>query len=114
MGRDVWQGLIRLVVLAVLPDKPLEHALVAGRRFGKAALVEEQEVGIAPDIDRGGLAPVLHSPLQRLVPLKVPRKPSAIAANAGKMIVNGNRIQIKWKQLEKLLIPSTPYSEIGS
>ena len=28
MGRDVRQGLIRLVVLVVLPDKPLEHALV--------------------------------------------------------------------------------------
>lgn len=61
MGRDVRQGLIRLVVLVVLPDKPLEHALVAGRRFGKAALVEEQEVGITPDIDRGGLAPVLQT-----------------------------------------------------
>ena len=69
MGRDVRQGLIRLVVLVVLPDKPLEHALVAGRRFGKAALVEEQEVGVTPDIDRGGLAPVLHSPLQRLIDL---------------------------------------------
>ena len=69
MGRDVRQGLIRLVVLVVLPDKPLEHALVAGRRFGKAALVEEQEVGVPPDIDRGGLAPVLHSPLQCLVDL---------------------------------------------
>ena len=69
MGRDVRQGLIRLVVLVVLPDKPLEHALVAGRRFGKAALVEEQEVGVAPDIDRSGLASVLHSPLQRLVDL---------------------------------------------
>ena len=61
MGRDVRQGLIRLVVLVVLPDKPLEHALVAGRRFGKAALVEEQEVGVTPDIDRGGAAlSVLH------------------------------------------------------
>ena len=28
MRRDVRQGLIRLVVLVVLPDKPLEHALV--------------------------------------------------------------------------------------
>ena len=54
------------MVLVVLPDKPLEHALVAGRRFGKTALVEEEEVGI-PDIDRGGLASVLHSPLQRLI-----------------------------------------------
>lgn len=69
MGRDVRQGLIRLVVLVVLPDKPLEHTLVTGRRFGKAALVEEQEVGVAPDIDRGGLASVLHSPLQCLVDL---------------------------------------------
>ena len=67
MGCDVRQCLLRLVVLVVLPDKPLEHALVTGRRFGKAALVEEQEVGVAPDIDRGGLASVLHSPLQRLV-----------------------------------------------
>ena len=69
MGRDVRQGLLRFVVLIVLPDKPLEHALVTGRRFGKAALVEEQEIGVAPDIDRGGLASVLHSPLQRLVDL---------------------------------------------
>ena len=69
MGRDVRQGFFWLVVLVVLPDKPLEHALVTGRRFGKAALVEEQEVGVAPDIDRGGLASVLHSPLQRLVDL---------------------------------------------
>ncbi len=69
MGRDVRQGLLRFVVLVVLPDKPLEHALVTGRRFGKAALVEEQEVGVAPDIDRGGLSSVLHSPLQRLVDL---------------------------------------------
>ena len=70
MGRDVRQGFFWLVVLVVLPDKPLEHlehTLVTGRRFGKAALVEEQEVGVAPDIDRGGLASVLHSPLQRLV-----------------------------------------------
>lgn len=29
MGRDVRQGLIRFVVLVVLPDKPLEHALVS-------------------------------------------------------------------------------------
>lgn len=69
MGRDVRQGLLRLVVLVILLDKPLEHALVTGRRFGKAALVEEQEVGVAPDIDRSGLASVLHSPLQRLVDL---------------------------------------------
>ena len=55
MGRDVRQGLLRLVVLVVLPDKPLEHALVTGRRFGKAALVEEQEIGVAPDIDRAAL-----------------------------------------------------------
>ena len=47
MGRDVRQGFIRLVVLVVLPDKPLEHALVTGRRFGKTALVEEQEVGVS-------------------------------------------------------------------
>ena len=44
MGRDVRQGFFWLVVLVVLPDKPLEHTLVTGRRFGKAALVEEQEV----------------------------------------------------------------------
>ena len=69
MGCDVRQGLLWFVVLVVLPDKPLEHALVTGRRFGKAALVKEQEIGVAPDIDRGGLAPVLHSPLQRLVDL---------------------------------------------
>ena len=67
MGRDVRQGLLWFVVLVVLPDKPLEHALVTGRRFGKAALVEEQEVSVAPDIDRGGFPSVLHSPLQRLV-----------------------------------------------
>lgn len=67
MGRDVRQGFFWLVVLVVLPDKPLEHTLVTGRRFGKAALVEEQEVSVAPDIDRGGLASVLHRPLQRLV-----------------------------------------------
>ena len=47
MGRDVRQGLLWFVVLVVLPDKPLEHALVTGRRFGKAALVEEQEVGVS-------------------------------------------------------------------
>ena len=69
MGRDVRQGLLRLVVLVVLPDKPLEHALVTGRRFGKAALVEEQKVGVTPDIDRGGLPSVLHSPFQRLIDL---------------------------------------------
>lgn len=69
MGCDVRQCLLRLVVLVVLPDKPLEHALVTGRRFGKAALVKEQEVGVAPDIDRGGFASAPHSPLQRLVDL---------------------------------------------
>ena len=47
MGRDVRQGFFWLVVLVVLPDKPLEHTLVTGRRFGKAALVEEQEVSVA-------------------------------------------------------------------
>ena len=35
------------MVLVVLPDKPLEHTLVTGRRFGKAVLVEEQEVSVA-------------------------------------------------------------------
>ena len=69
MGCDVRQGFFWFVVLIVLPDKPLEHTLVTGRRFGKAALVEEQEIGVAPDIDRGGLASVLHSLLQRLVDL---------------------------------------------
>lgn len=69
MGCDVRQGLLRLVGLVILSDQSLEHALVAGCRFGKAALVKEQEIGIAPDIDRSGLAPVLHSPLQRLVNL---------------------------------------------
>ncbi len=54
-------------LLYFLTSPWLEHTLVTGRRFGKAALVEEQEVGVAPDIDRGGLASVLHSPLQRLV-----------------------------------------------
>ena len=38
MGRDVRQGLLWFVVFVVLPDKPLEHTLVTGRRFGKAAL----------------------------------------------------------------------------
>ena len=47
MGRDVRQGFFWFVVLVVLPDKPLEHTLVTGRRFGKAALVEEQEVGVS-------------------------------------------------------------------
>ena len=37
--------------------------------MGRPALVEEQEVGVAPDIDRSSLASVLHSPLQRLVDL---------------------------------------------
>lgn len=69
VGRDVREGFILLVLLVVLLHKPLEHALIAGRRFGVAVLVEEQEILVTVDIDRRRLSPVLHSPLQRLVDL---------------------------------------------
>ena len=69
MGRDVRQGFIRLMLLVVFPDQPLEHTLITGRRFGETALIEEKEIGVASDIDRGSLASVPHSPFQCLVDL---------------------------------------------
>ena len=69
VGRDVREGFILLVLLVVLLHKPLEHALIAGRRFGVAVLVEEQEILVTVDIDRCRLPPVFHSPFQRLVDL---------------------------------------------
>ena len=67
MGRDVREGFILFVLLVVFLDKPLEHAFIAGRNFGIAALVEEQEIPVSVNADCRRPPSVLHGPPQCLV-----------------------------------------------